>query len=283
MELYNDMIQTHALGYSDFMYGGVDLAQYFNGFTVSRSVMSPVAVEELTIPGRDGALLNGYRHEPLVITVSGALNGHDRELVEAIRQRLALLLSPRAKFANTPFIPDDTTPLKKLYLGEKSSVARLSNHYIVYDAMVRGEITIDRQYGFPHVSIDFYIPDGYGYDNSYTYTTFSSEGLYEDIEVSGNFPTYPKIEVLTRTSSDLVITNTTTNVTKYIKTSNTSTGIYIDCENEVALSSLNYLPQYVVPVAFDIGSDFFPLYPFVQNKIRIAGGTVKMWYKERYA
>lgn len=266
MDLYDDPVVVVTEGTSDLTYGGVDIAQYFRGWTITRSIMPPVSVDDLVIAGRDGAIPNGHRTEPLTLTLTGALNAHDRKTVEAIRQRLGRLLLPQFQKVDGR---------AQLYIGEHFEGDLGVEHYIYYDAIVKGSTDLDRAYAYPHVSIDFYVQDGYGYDGVLKEATISSS---TNLQIGGNIITWPKIQVLTRTSGDFTITRTATvtgEKTRHITTPYQYT-CTIDCENESVLTSNN------TPIEFDLDSDFFFLAPHRANMLSVSGGTAKITWRERY-
>jgi predicted phage tail component-like protein len=263
MDLYDDPVLIFSEGARELTYGGVDIGQYFRGWTITRSVIPSVNVEELVIPGRDGVILNGHRTEALTLTLTGALNAHDRKTVEAIRQRLGRLLLPQ-------FSQHDG--LKNLYFGEKFYREDYGNHYIYYRAIVRGTTELERSYAYPHVSIEFYVPDGCGYDSWPMEADLTGS---TSIVPKGNMITWPSIQVLTRTSGDLVITaNSMDGGYKHI-TTDYAYPFTIDCKNEKITAENG-------PIRFDLDSDFFPLYPYEANTIKISGGTAKIYWRERY-
>lgn len=231
----------------EILYGGVNLSQWFEGIQISRDVMPGVNVNTISVPGRDGVILNGHTFNPLTITVTATLSAKLATDVSRVRHALAKAL-----------MSDKDNPLKPLVLPDDPSVT--------YDAMVTGSTNLSRDYGYPRVSIDFYVPSGYGYGELKTYSIpFSAT-------VGGNAETWPVITVNGASSDYVTVTNVTTG--EFIKCKGAS-NIVIDTENESVTSNGD-------GVMFDLDSDFFSLRPSGHQQITVSGGTATMSWHPRW-
>lgn len=229
------------------MFGGVNLSQWLEGISIERSIMPDVKINTITVPGRDGVILNGHTHDPLIITVTATLSAKTATDVATVRHALAGAL-----------LSDKDNPLKALVLPDDPT--------ITYDAMINGSTTLSRDYGYPRVNLEFFVPSGYGYGAQVT------QSVPFTTTVGGNVETWPTITVTGASSSYVTVTNSTTG--EFIKCKGAS-NIVIDTENESVTSN-------GTGVMFDLASDFFSLKPGTSQRITVTGGSATFAWRPRW-
>lgn len=267
------------------MYNNVDISQYFRGVKIERSVMPQVSTDEITIPGYDGVLMNGFRLEPMEITLTAALNAHSVGAVSEVRRTLAKILSPYYIHGADDPVIRTVDPSRELILPDDPTIS--------YYGYVSGSTGLDRGYAYPHVSITFRIPDGCGYgdngaEKTVTLTGVSSMYDFTQVIVGGNTPAWPTIEISGRnTSNDTQITRQWSGQDGYFDPYTQSLTLHGDCvlcnidmQKETAkgwLANNNPTKNF----GFDLWSVFFDL-PAGANNLSIVNGTAKLTWRERW-
>lgn len=231
------------------MFGGVNLSQWLEGISIERSIMPDVNINTISVPGRDGVILNGHTHAPLVITVTATLSAKKATDVATVRHALAEAL-----------LSDKDNPLKPLVLPDDPN--------ITYDAMVNGSTTLSRDYGYPRVNLEFYVPSGYGYGEEITRTVpFTTT-------ITGNVPTWPIVTLRGSASQTLtVIRRDSTGQETIICKGGTT--VVVDTENE-SVTTLSG-----ESVVFDLSSDFFDFKPGSVT-VDSGGGSATVTWRPRW-
>lgn len=152
-------------------FGGTDLTRWLEAPSVERPVVAEAALDLIDVPGRDGALLNGGRLRPLVLTVSGTLVGDTAAEVEASRRALAGAL---------------------LSGGETRRLVLPDDDAVFYDAVLSGSSSLSRGRERPRATLRFSVPDACGWGAGERSATIAANYAVT-LDVGGNAATRPTI------------------------------------------------------------------------------------------
>lgn len=169
-----------------FTFGGADLSQLLLGLTVDRSVLPPVEVTTVDVPGADGLLLNGRRLRPLEITIRGALVADTAAEVAEARHALGRVL-------NCP-------GTRRLVLPDEPG--------LYYNALVSGSSELNRAFERPTATITFLVPEACAWSSELR-TAQLSDGAAVSVDVGGNAETWPTLDLTASSSSVALVRKAT--------------------------------------------------------------------------